>query len=412
MTRLLSDLLEAPEPFFQQSLRQLERIAGHPGADIRLSSDITSGMHRKITELGLDSQDTTGRELYAALGSRVHQDEKQLRESAAGKSSVLDGVGLAVLLLKLESAPLKTYAMKSAAMRRVLRLQPPRKTMKALGYRSIDSLLKHESPAAICAAAWLCESRAWISKLHASYAKLKAVDFEIRQLTIEHPSAERWHKFTETIVAASRHQVLGLVELGAVVVLPSPQQRPVLEILPSLVLGFHAINNAVIAGSYIQLHQLQKDFGQAVQQAVLGRMEINHPSLDMPVLWQQVHEYIRRQKGEVSHEFQELSDAFHSGWLSVEDRLASIVPGAEFWQQSSFLALHDGIRAVPLNLTDAVLSHCNALAYERRMTQHFKQSLGNELLLRYLSQERLRQTVLDAINQKFELAPEFAFADI
>src|SRR5690606_23069130 len=81
MTRFLSEALGAVEPVFSRSIQQLERAAGLPGTDIRLTSDIIQGTRAKIMELGLDPSDTTGPELYRALQIKLSQDEVTLRKA-------------------------------------------------------------------------------------------------------------------------------------------------------------------------------------------------------------------------------------------------------------------------------------------------------------------------------------------
>lgn len=81
MSQFLSELLEAAEPAFTLSLRQLEQISGAPSADIRLTTDIIGKVHLKLRELGLDPKDTTGQELYHALIGLIRQHDEFFSES-------------------------------------------------------------------------------------------------------------------------------------------------------------------------------------------------------------------------------------------------------------------------------------------------------------------------------------------
>ncbi|HMR73390.1 MAG TPA: hypothetical protein PKD68_05305, partial [Candidatus Saccharibacteria bacterium] len=67
MSKILRDLLDAEEPLFSQSLRQLERASGDQGRDARLIGDIAAKLAQATKKLGLDPADTTAAELYAAL---------------------------------------------------------------------------------------------------------------------------------------------------------------------------------------------------------------------------------------------------------------------------------------------------------------------------------------------------------
>ena len=52
MTRLLSRLLDALEPDFRLNIQELEKAAGHPNADIRLTSQLIVDLRAKLVELG------------------------------------------------------------------------------------------------------------------------------------------------------------------------------------------------------------------------------------------------------------------------------------------------------------------------------------------------------------------------
>lgn len=71
MAKFLRDLLGAKEPLFSLSIKQLEKTTGGEGVDVRLVADIIRKAHKVIAELGLDSNDTTPKELYQALNAYV-----------------------------------------------------------------------------------------------------------------------------------------------------------------------------------------------------------------------------------------------------------------------------------------------------------------------------------------------------
>jgi hypothetical protein len=53
MSRILSELLEAKEPTFTQTLQELEASSSHPAVDIRLTTAIEGKALQKLKELGL-----------------------------------------------------------------------------------------------------------------------------------------------------------------------------------------------------------------------------------------------------------------------------------------------------------------------------------------------------------------------
>lgn len=75
MSRFLQSLLGAQESLFSSGLTKLEKTTGYSGVDTRLIADIIEKSHSVMRELGLDTSDTTGRELYFALNEAVKRGD-------------------------------------------------------------------------------------------------------------------------------------------------------------------------------------------------------------------------------------------------------------------------------------------------------------------------------------------------
>src|SRR5260221_7470683 len=227
MTRVLSELLGANEPMFHQGLTRLEAASGHTSADIRLSAELARATISKLKELGLDPHDTTGMELYAALQQKIKDDDAHLSGVLTEKYGADDP--LHVLIGKtLADVPLQNscFALKLAVGKRLLSKLPPKQAMKALGYRSFDSMIRREHVLAVFAAAWLLEAAGWRKAMVDSYKKLSAADFEIRPLIIETPQSKHWQALADIVVVQKKHNIISFNEFGALVVLPLPASKP------------------------------------------------------------------------------------------------------------------------------------------------------------------------------------------
>lgn len=75
MANLLQKALKTDEPLFSMGMSALEKSTGNSGVDTRLIADIHENAHKVIRALGLDTADTTGRELYHALAAAVKRRE-------------------------------------------------------------------------------------------------------------------------------------------------------------------------------------------------------------------------------------------------------------------------------------------------------------------------------------------------
>ncbi len=409
MTRVLSELLGAKEPGFRLVVQQLEHAAGAPSADIRLMAEVGQAVRDAIRDLGLDPNDTTGPELYNALLERVKQDDKFVREliGAEAQTDKDLSVRVARLVAKLE-APKKTFALKNTTTKRLLKKLPPKKVMKQLGYRSLDSMLKHEPLPQVYAAAAMVESATWHKQLLAAYRQLNPTDFESRDSSVLAPAGKRWEEFGAKYVTDVKHNVFTFKELGAVVLLPLPAQTVDGAALAVTLLAVHAVNDIRVTSAYLKLHQVRPDFGQLVAKAARSEPTTHTSLLGQALPWKLLHRYFARSDGNNATVLEPHVQSEDIQWQPAENIVAGLHDRLEFWQHGAHLALHTADGPVSLNLTDAVLNFCNHLPYERRIVHYFRDHLWHELMLRYLHQENIEQLVHEQLND--ELVTEEALA--
>jgi hypothetical protein len=399
---------------FRLGLRHLEKANGHPNTDIRFSTEVLQTSRAKLHDLGLDGHDTTAEELYHALQARIKADdarlERKLRTLAAthvsAEADVNDGLIRAIRDVANE-AP--AYGLKSSVLKTLLRKQPPKKALKQLGYRSLDSMLKHESAVQILAAAWLTEATAWRQRFMEQYKRLTPSDFETRQVIIEQPQADRWQAITAKALEDTRHTVLSFKELGALIVLPIPAHAPSGSVTATISLAFHELNEIRAGSTFLKLCQVRPDFGIIVQTVALSQPQLSAHELDQSVPWHIIQRFYARMQHLFREElFEPHIDLSDMHWHSVEQLLARIEPSFEFWESTSYLGfLHAG-QSVSMNLVDAALNYCNDLPFEHRLRQQFQQSLWHELLMRYLQPHTVEQTVLAQLQPAFARQPIMA----
>lgn len=408
MTRFLSEALQAPEPSFRSGLQKLEAANGNPNTDIRLSSEVARAAKVKLMQLGLDPHDTTAEELYHALQERIKADDARLTRTLRTRAATYvsaegDVVAGIVHALQSVAGDSRCFALKAGTLRSLMKKQPPKKAIKKLGYRSLDSFLKHESPVSMLAAAWVSEGPSWQKRFRQQYSQLTPGAFEERNISIGRDDFKRWKGLAEEVVAQSKHNVLSFKELGAVVILPFPAEVPDGAVTASLTLALHDLNEIRAASTFLKLNQVRPDFGQILQKVVAGEPELSSRLLDQPVSWNLIQRYY----SEMSERFQEavfepyvqLEDMV---WHPVEKALAQIEPSLAFWQDSAHLGLLHDRQTVSFNIVDAALNFCNQLPFEKRIVHYFQRSLWHELLVRYLQHETVNQSIMA------ELQPELA----
>jgi hypothetical protein len=410
MSGFLSDLLGAREPQFTHAIKELETASGDPSADVRLITDITTKIHRKKRELGLDPNDTTGKELYSALKDLVKKHDQFTVAAIGGRddSDVDDILSRLPKALQKLAGNTKVWAIKASAAKRLLQKTPPRGVMKHLGYRSIDSMLKRESVAEIYAALRFAESPQWLRKYVQSYTHLKPSDFEIRDIEIVLMDSKRWGKLAEPFVLKKRHNITALKEFGVIAILPLPiKQLPGVGIT-TLGLLLHYINELRLYSAYFKFQQVKPHFGQILIDTLLNDPPATAIMAHQPIHWRIIQRYYGKQSRAAHPEiFEPHVQPEDLSWKPAEDLLYKLEPALLFWQDLGWVGAMHNSRPLSFNLMDNAINYCNSLPYAQRAGHHLRDDLLSELLTRYLDQKSLERQVLKQLDNETEFAPAF-----
>jgi len=408
MTRFLSNNLELDHHDWHHLLRSLESANGHPVHDIRLSSEINNATRHKLKHLGLDPDDTTADELYHVLQSKFHQDDKTLSRKVQTiamthhslSANVSDGI---IHALKDLPDSKRCFAIKMPVIKNIIKQLPPKKTMKKLSYRSMASMIKHESAINLITAAWLIEDDNWRKKLIDSYKKLQPSDFENRNIIIQSVNYKRWHSIETDVVEKNKQNVLAFKELGAVIVLPLPKSAPDGAVTASLVIALEQLNNIRALSSFLKIAQVKAHYGQIVRDAVSSEPTLDTNISGPRLPWNIVQRYYANFEQHFNQAvFEPHLSIEDLAWHPIEESLCAIESSLDFWRNTSTLASSHRNQAVSFNIHDVALNACNHHPFQNRITKYFKKSLWQELMLRYFSHHHLEEVVSK------ELQPQLA----
>jgi hypothetical protein len=401
MTRVLSELLGATEPSFLLGLQQLERASGEPKEDIRLSTEVASQLRSKLRDLGLDPNDTTGKELYNALQERLKHDDEAVRELLGANDGTVNVIQLVQTFLDAMDIPKRTFALKASAAKRLLKKLPPKKAMKRLGYRSVDSMLKHEPVPQIYAAAFITESLPWQKQFIAQYKQLLPTDFESRNIKILVPNNKHWDTIGERYVNSEKQNILMFKELGTVIMLQLPDETMPGAAITTLLLALHAIDDIRSVSAYLKLHQVRPDFGNVVASVVVGDPYTKANLIGERLPWKLIQRYFARTPNSYNPDlFEPHVQPEDLATTSAEDILAKLHDRFAFWKDSAHIGMLDNGLPVSLNITDAALNFCNKLPYEQRVVHYLRDHLWHELMMRYMHQHNLEELVNDQLNNE------------
>lgn len=413
MSRLLSDLLGAREPFFTQHINRLEQECGSPAVDLRLSSDISKRVRLKLRELGLDPSDTEGKELYFGLQNLVKKHDEYLAKSLGAKNAkdVKDVVEHVVAAIPKLSIPQNCWVIKHSTAKRLLSQMPPKHVMKQLHYRSVDSLLKRANIDEVFAAIYFAESASWLERFVASYKKLSTSDFESRKVSVIALDAKRWGDAADKFVDKNHHNIIRVNELGVIAVLPMPvDEMPGLAItlLPLIVYNLNKIRSV---SSYLKLNQVKPGFNSQFVKAVTGKLKGVASLHGLPLSWETIHKHFGKSSQMAPDVFAPHLQPEDLLWKQAEDVLYRLEPALKFWEGLDYVAAPFKKLPVPLSLLDNAISYCNQLEYGEHSVHFFRESLHRELFMRYIGQQNLEDHITKQFATDFQEIDVFAVVE-
>jgi hypothetical protein len=185
MSKHIAELMDQPERLITKSIMKLESKNGYPSHDARHLASNIQIVRRKLSDLGLDPDDTTAEELYHALKAKYQADSLAFDiESNFHSLDFESKAGKAREIIEKNTGLPQRWVLKTTAAKNLLRRQPPKKLMKHLSYRSVESLLKRENTGRLFIEADSAESAAWRKQLQSCISKLDSTAFEMREISI------------------------------------------------------------------------------------------------------------------------------------------------------------------------------------------------------------------------------------
>jgi hypothetical protein len=408
MGTFLRDLLDAEEPIFSSSLRQLENASGKHGTDARLIGDILGAGHDRMRQMKLDPSDTTGKELYRALMNRVADDNNRLAKiiGATDAEDVKHMVPLMVAAAEKVTFDRKVFVLKRQKAKSFLKKMPPKNLMKTLGYKTVEAMLKGEDFDELYCALRFSEGPEWLNEYDELFKTVTAKDYEIRDIRIVIMDHDKYVDLAEHFVQKKLHNITHTKELGVIVVVPMKVDRMKGLALKSLPLLLHYMNEIKLYSSFFKLKSHKKHFGETIVNTLIADPGDASQMAGQYIHWRVIQRYFGKLKNEDHPEaFEPHVQPEDLHWRRAEDLLFQIDPDLKFWQNLDYVALNYDNFPVAFNLFDISFAYSNDEPYERRYAYHFRESLWNEIFIRYMGFPNLKQQVLQQLDNDM-IAPE------
>lgn len=402
MSRVLSQLLAAKEPLFSRAIEELETKSGNPSVDVRLVAHIGAVVRAKIKELGLDPEDTTGKELYHALQAlvRIHDQYLATAIGTSPDANLTDQFHHIKQTIDNLPLPNKAWVIKHSVAKKLLKAHPPKKVMKQLGYKSIDSMLKRENVAEMIAASRFLETKTWMNKFVKSYAKLGPSDFEIRHIELLVADEDRYKGSALDYIYQQKHNITHLKEHGIVLILPLPVKHMRGATITIMPLVLHYINEIRSYSSFFKMQQVRPDFGTVLVDTILNDPHKAAKIGNQHVHWRIIQRHFGNQDPTAHPElFEPHVQPEDLHWRRAESVLYWLEPALKFWEDLDYVAALYPDSIVSLGLMDNAVSYCNGLEYGQQSVGYTRSSLWNKIYADYIGQDNFESQIIGQLNQ-------------
>jgi len=409
MPNFLSDLLDAEEPTFTTSIRQLEDVSGRMGADAKLIGDITAMAHENLRQLGLNPAASTGEEVYQALLGRLETDITRLTKviGATDSEDVNHLVPFMIDAANKVKFDRKVFVIKREKAKEFLRTMPPKQLMEHLGYATVDQMIAGEDFDEIYTALRFSEGPDWLTKYNELFKTVTPHDYEERDLRIVRMDHDKYVDLATHFVQKKLHNVTHTKEMGIIVVVPMHVKKMRGLVLKTLPLLLHYMNEVKLYSTFFKLKSAKPHFGETVVNTLIADPGSGSQLVGKNIHWRVIQRYLGKHKEDsvdrIAFEPHVQPEDLH--WRRAEDLLYEIDPELEFWKDRDYVALnYDGF-PVAFNLFDVSFAYSNKESYEGRYAYHFRESLWNEIFVRYLGFKNLAAQVLEQLDNDM-IAPE------
>ncbi len=396
MSKIIAELLGVQNHKLAGFVERLEHASLRPGVDVRLGVEIAAQTRAHIKALSLDAQDTTARELFFVLKHKLSADDVRMKIALSlhphDHSKNTEKLAIAATNL---SARDMCLGLTSAGTKRILKSLPPKKTLKLLKYRSLDSVIKRQDSRVLYALACVIENETWHSQVRAKIRRLNTKDITWQPVVCL-PVSEQWYER----LGSQLQQFGGYVvnnEAGVVCVLPvSDAGKPGSSIL-HLGLCLQAATMVATHSIPYRRQSLSKGFSEIVPKIAEGYLPELRSIHGLPLSWKLVHQLTTGNASSPTSKSEVEFETFDLFWQSTETKLASIVPDMDFWVGTHFLGVKTKGNPVSLHVLDVAAAVVGGAEFRMQPIHHLRASLWNELHLRYMQEDVLMRSLLQQL---------------
>lgn len=400
MSKVLADLLGMDRRQLDRVIKRLEHVSLQPGVDARLTAEIITGSRERIRSIGFDPVDTTARELYYGLLAYAEACDMHVRESLLITERTSSPKAIQIIAKTAESLLKKDRAvsLQPATVRKILKAVPPKKTLRLLKFRSIDSVLKREDPMVFYALATRLEDASWHAQLSARLKRLQPRDVGEASVSVLALPSTWCSKLSSKLFD---NVVQPVPEIGSVLLLPSVPHTQKGTVLLTMALALQAGQRLAIEALPYRARALSAGLEKMLPDLAAGYVQTLDSVYGLQPTWQAVYQLLVEDGRQRLPDFELILGDLQ--WESTETRLATIHTSLDAWVGSHYLGFLTDDKPLSLHVIDITACLVLGKKYGEQVISHMRASIWNELQLRYLKHEAFEQAVITQLSVSQEV---------
>lgn len=422
----LASLLGTDEDTLVDFESQLARLTGKTDGFKHLVAENERRVVKALETLGL-SMDAKAEDVFEALMRHVKENDAAVRKHLGGLDpSTTEGLKAIIELAEKISGVPTGFFLKREIAEGLLKKNPPRRMLAALGETDVEKLLRDFSLEEVFPAIRFAEDPQWLNEVFFKpFAELTPSAFEEREVKVV-TLPERFKAITDGLAGKKLHHISHLKELGVIFVMPVEEQDgaakegSTLEILTLVQHYLHEV--PFYSQIFRRFAEDASTFSTNLVAALRGDVLDELPREGIAEGAERFM-LIQRYLAKVDKKDRRLRnphfnpEATH--WLLVEEKLEDYVTthdemGFTFWKDLGFLGsdfvfvakrfpLRDGSGSVEVSFDfiDSMFSHNNARAVQDGLHYHTTEALWNALFYQYLGKEFMDDLVEKKLEQGY-----------
>ena len=264
--------------------------------------------------------------------------------------------------------------------------------MKALGLRSVDSMLKRNSAHELYIYAKHIESKQWQSKFTEKMKRMAPSDFDTHPIEPIVVSAERANKLRTSQFPMSQ-LVTPNYETGAILVI-APPRRFNLDSLAVVLALLESVSELKKHSAYFRSISVRPDFAERV----LGVLTSGLPKLSKRnhATWSSFYRHLVGNEAVRVKIEQPHIVASDFAATPATDILANVDSELAFWSGGDYVFYVDTHgNHVSMHVVDVVTNASNKLPYSMSRADYGRARLKDELHARYLNEQQSFEEIID-----------------